>query len=64
MSSAHSATEAGSVSTASVLNASGTVSASTQSGRGSQNIAAVLMAFTRAFENGEITGQHRSPLPT
>lgn len=63
MLSTHSATEGGSVSTAVVLNVSGTVSASTQSGRGSQNFAAVLSAFTRAFENGEITGEYRSSWP-
>ncbi|KAG5650203.1 hypothetical protein H0H81_000317 [Sphagnurus paluster] len=61
MSSTHVATKSVSLSAVSALNASGTVSASTQSGRGSQNFAAVIGTFTRAFENGEITGEHHFP---
>ncbi|ETW85080.1 hypothetical protein HETIRDRAFT_448317 [Heterobasidion irregulare TC 32-1] len=37
------------------IGASGQVCASTQSGRASQNLAAVVGAFARAFENGEIS---------
>ncbi|KAK0244483.1 Alpha/Beta hydrolase protein [Armillaria nabsnona] len=39
------------------LGVSGKVSASAQSGRASQNFAAVVGAFTRAYENGEISLQ-------
>ncbi|THH18232.1 hypothetical protein EW146_g2727 [Bondarzewia mesenterica] len=58
MSSTHSISQKGSLSTATAFGASGKVCASTQSGRGSQNFAAVLGAFVRAFENGEISLPH------
>ncbi|KAJ3552835.1 hypothetical protein NM688_g3941 [Phlebia brevispora] len=50
----HSVSRTGSQTAAMSAAASGTVSASTQSGRASQNFAVVLGAFVRAFENGDI----------
>ncbi len=59
----HSSSRSATLSGVQSLGVSGKVSASAQSGRASQNFAAVVGAFMRAYENGEI-GEYDSVLST